>query len=760
MKLGYHSAMQSLHNLRHKQKGLIVALVIFLVACGPRTPQATLPTSAPAAAPVVAGSPETTVGDFLNAWASDNYEAMYALLTPNSRDAFPLEDFEGRYRSVERTMTVLASGKRYTLTNAYRQGEFAEIAYDMTFDTRLFGSFTDAGRSIELVALPEGWRIAWSPATIFAEFKDGAALQANVVRPNRGNIYDRDGEVIADQNGRVIVVTLRTQEYPTNDPAACFQQLARVFPKRGDAERMMEIFGPATNRDFAYEIGEVAFETFRLERETLERYCTLEYADRPTRRYVAGGLAPHVVGYVGRIPAERADEWAFKGYPPDALIGIDGIERFWEDALSGEPEAQLNIVLNGVVLRTLAQRAGRPAQSVYLTLKRDFQETVQNDLRDAFENSVWGTYAPGGAAIVMDVNTGEILAIASYPTFDVDAFNPNTALPNADVLLQNYLSDPRKPTLNRATLGQYAPGSVFKIVTVAAAADSGEFTLNTRHYCSGIWNGQPLGDRLRKDWIANTPQRQHGSITLKQALTGSCNIYFWHSAWTLNGVDPNILPDHARRMGFGALTGLRDIAEAPGSLPDPNTYEQVTGRKWRGSDALNMAIGQGDVIVSPLQIVRMVAAVANGGKLYQPLLVKQVGLIGEPSYVAEPVQNGDMGFPDEIYAGIREAMCKVTTDPLYGTAYFVFEDWGGGAVICGKTGTAETGGLPHAWFAAFAGRRADEPEIAIVVMVERSNEGSFIAAPIVRRIVEHYFDLPVTPFPPWYQGGLPTFTGD
>jgi penicillin-binding protein 2 len=138
-------------------------------------------------------------------------------------------------------------------------------------------------------------------------------------------------------------------------------------------------------------------------------------------------------------------------------------------------------------------------------------------------------------------------------------------------------------------------------------------------------------------------------------------------------------------------------------------------------------------------------------------LVRQVGIINEPSYVAEPVVHSELNLKPGVLDGIRAAMCGVTTDISYGTAYFVFKDWGGGAVICGKTGTAETGGLPHGWFVAFAGKSADEPEIAVVAMVERSNEGSYVASPIARRIIEEYYDLPITAWPPWYEGGMPVF---
>lgn len=733
----------------------LFCLALSLAACRPASPAALAEpeTPTPPALPADLDGARRAAADFLNAWRLEGYSAMHAMLTVNAADAFPLPDFERLYRRTATTMTLLPDGLNYALAAVVLKPGGAEVAYDATFRTRLFGEFTDANRLLRLVVTARGWRIAWTPGAIFPEFDGGAALRVNESRLNRANIYDRAGQVLADQNGSVVVLTLRTRTYPTNDPAACFAELARVFPARS-AEQLQALYGPNTGRDFAYEVGALSQTRFAEERAALEAVCTLDYSARPTRRYLAGGLAPHVVGYVGPIPAEQVADWAARGYPQDALIGLDGIERSMESTLAGEGRATLTLRLNGVDVRVLAERAGKPSQSVYLTLDRTLQEHVQETLRTAFTKSGLGYQSPGAAAVVMRVDTGEILAIASYPDFNVEAFNPNTALPNAAAQIAEWLNDPRKPTFNRATLGQYPAGSVFKIVSMAAALESGKFTPNSYYTCSGVWNGGPIGDRLRKDWIANTPRGSHGTLTLKQGLTGSCNIWFWHIGWTLSSWNPDFLPEIARQMGFGARTGMTDLPDAPGNLPDPARYEQLTGRKWRNSDALNAVIGQGDVVVTPLQIAQLVATIANGGTLYKPYLVQKIGIISEPSYIAKPEVIRKLNFKPETIPAIQQAMCAVTTDPTIGTATFVFNGLKG-AVVCGKTGTAETteGGPTHAWFAGYAGRRADEPEIAIAVIVEKGGEGSGVAAPIVRRIVEYYYDLPINP---WWEVGQTT----
>jgi cell division protein FtsI/penicillin-binding protein 2 len=742
-----------------QRRVVILCLICILVgaACAGRTAY-----NAPAAnaadqptAQLNVEDAEHVAADFLNAWTLDSFEGMYGLLAVNSRDAFARKDFEQLYTDAERRITLLQGGKSYALTNALRQGTTADIAYDMTFKTQVFGEFTDAGRVLHLVTTPDGWRVAWSPGDIFAEMKDGAVLDISETTPNRGNIYDHDGDVIADQNGVAVRVTLHTQAYPGGNPDSCFGELARVFKTRS-ADQMKQLYGSRTGLDYIFDIGELSQETIATEKDALERVCKLSYTSIPTRRYVAGGLAPHIVGHVGRIPAETLNQWIAQGYKQDALVGLDGIERYWETTLAGRGEATLIIRSRDGSTRTLAKRDAQPSQSVYLTIDRKLQEAVQGMFKEAFDTAIWGKWSTGAAAVVMDVHTGEILAIASYPDFNVDAFNPYTSLKDAQALIDNWYKDPKKPTFSRATLGQYPLGSVFKIVSMAAAADSGKFKLTSTLACSGIWNGGPLGDRTRLDWL----KRGHGIINLKQALIGSCDVYFWNVGWTLDKANPQILVDYAHRMGFGAPTGIKDVSESAGRLPDPKNYEQINGTKWRSSDALNLVIGQGDVQVTPLQVVRMVAAVANGGTLYQPLLVEKVGIINQPSYIATPVPNGKLDLKPEVLTGIQESMCGVTTNPTLGTAEFIYRGFKG-AVVCGKTGTAQAGlegDLPHAWFAAYAGKTADKPDIAVVVIVEHSNEGSYVAAPIVKRIIETYYGLPISPWPDFWQGGLPTVT--
>ncbi|MFP4320880.1 MAG: penicillin-binding transpeptidase domain-containing protein, partial [Anaerolineales bacterium] len=269
--------------------------------------------------------------------------------------------------------------------------------------------------------------------------------------------------------------------------------------------------------------------------------------------------------------------------------------------------------------------------------------------------------------------------------------------------------------------------------------------------CPRVWNGEIYGDVQRTNWF----EGDDGVMDGAGAIIRSCNPYYWQLSVTLNSTDPSLLPDYSQLFGFGSLTGLRGVAEEPGFIPTPETRAQQ-GFTWGQSDASNLVIGQGDMQVTPLQTARMIAAIANDGQLMTPYLVERVQLIGEdPSYVAEP-SGEDLGLNPEVLAGVRQAMCDVTMIPR-GTANFAYGQWyefqNQAVFVCGKTGTAEAGGNapPHAWFGAFA--PADDPEIAIAVIVENSCEGSEVAAPLVRRIVELYYGLPEYGFPSFWQSG-------
>ncbi len=691
---------------------------------------------------------------FLQAWQRADYPTMYGLISPNSRDAYPEDAFSAAYTRAAATMTLQTVETR--TTNTLRQDTIATVLYDAAFTTGFFGTFEDRERTLRLVETPEGWRVAWSAADIFAEMADGGRLDWVRLQPGRANIYDRNGNVLADQNGRA--VELRIVKRDVTDPAVCVVQLARILNK--DAAVIQAEFDKFA-AETVFPVGEISPETYLAEEAILLEACDIGDDDydtrtRATRRYL-DVLAPHVVGFVGPLRPDQQEEYARRGYPPDAIVGQDGIERGLEEYLAGTMGGTLRIVgPGGEVRRVLAEVPPQPGQSVYLTIDAELQRAVQQALQDAYAAAgpTWARTSDGAAAVVMDVKTGEVLAMASYPWFDPSIFNPDAPIPNREMQIERLQNDPRTPLLNRATSATLPPGSVFKIVSLATALDAGIYNANTGWTCTGRWSSPDDWLPVRYDWLPTG----HGWVTAPWALTYSCNPYFWQLGKTVQGVDYTLIEQYAHRMGLGVPTGQTALPERAGQISNDAIVLRLQGRHWTPADMYNLVIGQGETLVTPLQIVRMVAAIANGGQVWKPQFVQKVQLIGqEPVLEATPEAVETLGFEPWIFELIQRAMCNVTLDPN-GTARYIYREWyefqETDVVVCGKTGTAQSGGAgvrPNAWFAAFAPQ--DDPEIAVVVVVERSCEGSEVAAPIVRRIVEDYYGLPHYEWPSFWQTG-------
>ncbi|MBN1565400.1 MAG: hypothetical protein JXA10_16255 [Anaerolineae bacterium] len=692
---------------------------------------------------------------FLKAWQETDYVTMYSLISPNSRDAYTETEFTDEYENAATQLTLITL--QTTTISSLRQGTTAAMMYDVTFQTEVFGDLTDAGRTLRLIETPAGWRIAWSRMDIFPELAEGARLERSPQMPNRGNIYDRNGYVLADQEGSSIVLYGVIQNMPSEN--RCIDYLSGLL--RREREDIEDLFAP-WNPETLFFLGEIDPETYQREQSNLIANCGITADDtftRPTRRYFAE-LAPHIVGYVAQIQPEQVEEYARKGYDPDALIGQMGIEQSYEEYLAGKPGANLVIYApTGEVLRELAQSDAEPGQSVYLTIDRDLQEAVQNAFLEAYSYSsnTWAQTSPGAAAVVMDVKTGEILAMVSYPGFNPALFNPDYPGQNRGAEIQALQNDRRTPLLNRATQSLHPAGSVFKIVSTAAGLDSGVYTADTHYNCTAVWSNPRDVLAQRYDWIYDYGDN-HGWIDFQHALTYSCDPYYWELSVHLNDTDENLLSNYAYLMGLGVSSGQNDIEEDVGYVQNPEEHFRRSGYRWSIGEAANLVIGQGQMQITPLQIVRMVAAVANGGTLWTPQFVDKVQLIGEePVLDTQPIATSVLDFDPEVFEVIQEAMCQVTLDPN-GTARFIFEPWyqfqETDVVVCAKTGTAQTGDeitKPHAWFAAFVPQ--DDPEIAIAVIVENSCEGSEVSAPITRRIIEDYFGLPHSEWPSlWITG--------
>jgi len=465
--------------------------------------------------------------------------------------------------------------------------------------------------------------------------------------------------------------------------------------------------------------------------------------------------------YMGRIPAEEVALYQARGYTETDLIGRSGVEFALQDYLAGQPERYLRLIEpGGAILRELGGAIGSDAVPVTLTIDRDLQMAAGRALNDAFNYALpnWGSRASGAAVAIMDVNTGAILALASYPMFDPGLFNPGNSYFNTDLQLTQVGNDPRRPLSNKAIQEQYTPGSIYKIITTAAAAQENIYPPDEIFNCSLTWNGSEYGDTLavREDWRVANEREAAGPLVMTQALTTSCNPFFWEMGGLMWRQDRQMLVNYAAMLGLGEPIGLNVPELEIGNVLGPEAAGD-NALPIAPEQAINNAIGQGDVKVTVLQFVQAVTALANRGTLYHPYVVQQVGGADGTDllFEAEPQVIRELPLRDDVYDIVFEGMCAVPVDPVFGTGIYAFaEKQPYDYTTCGKTGTAQAGAPgtnipPHAWYASFA--PAQNPQIAMVVVVPNSREGSEVAAHISRRIYDAYFNAPVAPWPEWWR---------
>ena len=707
---------------------LLVGGLLLLTACTPAptsTPTIVLPTVTPTEAPTatpVPPSPDATAAAFLNAWGVRDYAAMYLYLSPESRSTIDLVQFTQRYQRALSTAGVLTVTTR--LQSALQQGDDAYVSFQTTLDTALVGSLvTDTVMSLSLHG--ERWLVDWDAGLIWPQLTGDRYFRIQYAIPARANIYDRAGLALATQ-GTIVTVGVIPAEIEDED--ALLAALALVTGLAPDEIRGQYVAAPA---EWRIPIADIPAQVSVDHNDALSipGIYREEKSGRTYPRFEDVGAAPHVVGWVSPVPAERLAEYRARGYRGDEWVGVAGLEAWGEEILAGLHGGTLEIVdAAGGVIAVVAERGATPSRSIYVTFDRGFQGQVQKILGGR-----------RGAIVVLDVHSGAIRALASGPGFDPNVFvGPAGAVGRSQIL-----ADPERPLFNRATNGAYPMGSVFKIITISAGMEAAALAPHeTFFHCTGFWDG--LGASARKSCWKETG---HGDINLKDGLTASCNVVFYEVGKILDGLGQDVLPDYAKAFGFGTLTGLQGVVESGGLVPDLTWKTEVRGENWWVGDTVNLAIGQGNLTATPLQVARMMAAVANGGTLYRPYVVERISAIGEtiPEQVTQSEVVGSLPVSAEHLAVIQDALWGVTSQPL-GTA--VHRYIGLPVSVAGKTGTAEAGGSggPHSWFAAYA--PADVPEIAVAVIVENGGEGSTVAAPLARQVIEAYFGFALSPLPP------------
>jgi len=470
---------------------------------------------------------------------------------------------------------------------------------------------------------------------------------------------------------------------------------------------------------------------------------------KSAREYAYGPLVSQILGYLLPIPEEDEERYLALGYDSATdRIGRAGVEATYEDVLKGTKGKQIveEDVLGRVIRVVAEQAAPVPGGNVYLTLDLELQQFVEETLRAGMERP--NVNSPRGVAIVMNPQTGEILALVSLPTYDNNLFTQGISTLDWERLR----SDPHRPLLNHAISDRLPPGSVFKIVMAAAALQEGVVTARTRLNCPGrivIPNRYYPNDPGQAQPFHCWNKSGHGWLDVVGGIAHSCDIFFYKVGGGFDethfeGLGVSRIARYAKLFGFGELTGVELPAEDRGLVPTADWKRLTHGESWSTGDTYNLSIGQGYLAVTPLQMLNAVNVVANGGTLYRPRIVHHVtDAEGNVTQPFEPEIIRTLPISAEHWSLVQQGMEGAVE---YGTSYRTQIE---GIRVAGKTGTAQfcddiMCGVgyqqpEHAWFAAYA--PAEAPEVSVIVFLYNGGEGSVVAVPVVHDILVHYFGL-------------------
>jgi len=561
------------------------------------------------------------------------------------------------------------------------------------------------------------WYLQAVKGAYYQEQAESNRIRPVMLRPPRGVIYDRSGRPLVE-NELVFDISLIPEDAPDLD--ATIEKLSAIVKITPDAIR--KALEDATDVRTSYDPVKIREEAPWDEVAVVEAHQD----DLPgaiiepehLRHYPYGGLASHQFGYIGKVSqSQRKKEQADIGM----LTGQGGLEKIYDKLLRGVAgRRMIQVNAAGRKVKDLGIEEPRPGTDIYLTIDLDAQKAAEEGL---------GSRA--GAVVAMDPNTGEILALASHPSYDPNLF-PRGISPKDWVQLMN---DPSHPMYNRAIQSVYPPGSTFKIIVALAGLESGVIKLDDKVMCKGFLTSGRHSFRCWKNG-------GHGAVSFHQALVESCDVYFYTMGERI-GWDR--VAEYARKLGYGSLTGIRLPDEKPGLIPTTAWKKKRTGEAWYPGDTYINSIGQGFVLVSPIQACQMMSAVANGGRFFRPLLLKQTrNRETEEVKVFTPEHTSSVMLDPNVLQEVRSALAGVVNEPG-GTAHAAATPL---ATVGGKTGTAQVIAqkVPgrklseetrdHAWFIGFA--PVENPKIAVAVVVEHGGHGGSAAAPIAKKVIEEY----------------------
>jgi penicillin-binding protein 2 len=536
-------------------------------------------------------------------------------------------------------------------------------------------------------------------------------------RAPRGDIYDSAGRILVGNKTTftALFYPFSQSKIPTKE---LLDQLKKILPVNNISSNIAT--GWRTGKVVRLSDNLTREEMFKLQEQRLV-FPGISVVKESRREYNLPEINSHLVGYLSEVTPEELEDLSDEGFKTGDWIGRAGLEQSYNNYLRGQDGGwQIEVDAYGHQTRLVSHVAPVTGDSVYTAVDSRLQEVAGKGLAESPTGR--------GAVVVMDSRTGAVKALVSSPGFD-----PSNSLTND---FGQYVVDKEKklPLFNRVVQGLYAPGSTFKLITFVAALSEGGVDQDLTFYCPGYFD---LGNKRFLCWN----KKGHGRLNLIGALANSCNVYFYQLGLKIG---PRLIYKYAKEFGLGEKTDIEIAYEKKGLIPDTEWKLKKMNDAWRQGDTVNMAIGQGPLWITPIQMAVYISAVANGGTVYKPYLVEKVVTPGgEKVYQASIVKKGEVNLPENVWRLLHIALEEVVVNGTGRGCYFK------NLKVAGKTGTAQNPhGKDHAWFIAYA--PADKPEIAMAVIVENGGHGGTAAVPIARKLFETYFNLnePVKEIPP------------
>lgn len=550
------------------------------------------------------------------------------------------------------------------------------------------------------------WRLQVQNPDVYSEAAERNRIKSTPILAGRGKILDRDGRVIVDNKASYSLLLNRDQIKPDHLPAIAealqidYAELAAKVLRM--SSRPQIIIKDQLSRD------EMAWVESHQDANT---YPEMQVVRAWRRQYPQDGFAAHVTGYVGEISETELDAPQFIDYHQGDIIGKDGLERQYDSTLRGI-DGQQRVLVDNMGRERQVENAQEavPGKHLRTTLDLDLEGVAELAMQDN-----------RGAVVALDPRTGEILAMVSRPTFDANKFTGRISQKDWNEIA----NDPHKPLLNRAIQAQLPPGSTFKPIMAIAGLESGVVDDETEFHCPG-------GASFYGHYFACHLKHGHGTISLHRAISQSCDVYFYNVGNRL-GIDR--IARYAELAGIGHKTGIDLPNETQGTMPSTKWKLRLSRQKWYAGETISVAIGQGAVTVSPLQIAAALSGLGVGGRWYKPHLVRDQA----------PVLMREGNFNPDNLKQVISGMYGVVNEGGTGRAAYLPD-----VKVCGKTGTAQVAASAltkgakmrsslanNVWFVGFA--PMDKPEIAVVALFENGEE-SYNAVPIVRDVLKAYFD--------------------